>query len=49
MGWFYELEAKQPDRVTIQDAIESQLGDDEPSEPQVRSVTSAVIRSLKAE
>ena len=30
-------------------AIESQLGDDELSEPQVRSVTSAVIRSLKAE
>lgn len=44
-----ELEEMQPDRTSIQDAIESQMAIDEVSETQVRNVTSAVVGKLKAE
>ena len=44
-----ELEEVQPDRTSIQDAIESQMAIDEVSETQVRNVTSAVVGKLKAE
>jgi hypothetical protein len=43
-----ELGTCSPDRSTIEDAIESQMVDGELSDPQLRSVTSAVVRSLKA-
>ena len=44
-----ELEEVQPDRTSIQDAIETQMATDEVSETQVRNVTSAVIGKLKPE
>ena len=44
-----ELEEVQPDRTSIQDAIESQITDDEVSEAQVRNLTSAVVGKLRAE
>jgi hypothetical protein len=37
----------QPDRATVEDAIESQLIDSELSEPQLQNVTSAVIGSIR--
>jgi hypothetical protein len=37
----------QPDRATIQDAIESQMVDSELSDPQLQSVTSAVVGSMR--
>jgi hypothetical protein len=40
----------QPDRATIEDAVESQLIDSELSEPQLQTITSAVVgsgRSMK--
>ena len=37
----------QPDRAPIQDAIEGQLVDSELSEPQLQTVTSAVIGSMR--
>jgi hypothetical protein len=42
-----ELGENEPDRGAIADAIESQMIDDELSEPQIRSVTSAVVRSVR--
>jgi hypothetical protein len=44
-----ELEGVQPDRSSIQDAIESQMIDDEVSETKVRNVTSAVLGNLNTE
>jgi hypothetical protein len=44
-----ELEGVQPDRTSIQDAIESQMIDDEVSETKVRNVTSAVLGNLNTE
>jgi hypothetical protein len=44
-----ELEEVQPDRTSIQDAIESQMIDDEVSETKVRNVTSAVLGNLNDE
>jgi len=41
-----ELE-DQPDRLMVEDAIESQLIDGELSEPQLQSVTSAVVGSIR--
>jgi hypothetical protein len=42
-----ELDKSLPDRASIEDAIEGQILSDELSEPQVRSVTSAVVSSWK--
>jgi hypothetical protein len=44
-----ELEEVQPDRNSIQDAIEAQMIDDEVSETKVRNVTSAVLGNLNTE
>jgi hypothetical protein len=38
----------QPDRATVEDAIESQLIDSELSEPQLQTVTSAVVGSIRS-
>ena len=38
----------QPDRATIEDAIESQLIDSELSEPQLQTVTSAIVGSVRS-
>jgi hypothetical protein len=38
----------QPDRVMIEDAIESQLLDSELSDPRLQTVTSAVIGSVRS-
>lgn len=37
----------QPDRAMVEDAIESQLIDSELSEPQLQTVTSAVVGSIR--
>jgi hypothetical protein len=37
----------QPDRATVEDAIESHLIDSELSEPQLQTVTSAVVGSIR--
>ena len=37
-----------PDRGTIEDAIETSLNDSELSEPQVRTMTSAIVSAVKA-
>jgi hypothetical protein len=37
-----------PDRETIEDAIETSLNDGELSEPQVRTMTSAIVNAVKA-
>ena len=42
-----ELDKSLPDWASIEDAIEGQILSDELSEPQVRSVTSAVVSSWK--
>jgi hypothetical protein len=39
---------EQPDRATIEDAIESQLIDSELSEPQLQTITSAVVGSVRS-
>lgn len=39
--------ADQPDRALVEDAVESQLIDSELSEPQLQSVTSAVVNSIR--
>jgi hypothetical protein len=39
--------ADQPDRAMVEDAIESQLIDGELSEPQLQSVTSAIVGSIR--
>ena len=44
-----ELEEVHPDQASIQDAIESEIVDDEVSETKIRNVTSAVLGRLKAE
>ena len=36
-----------PDRETIEDAIETSLNDGELSEPQVRTMTSAIVNAVK--
>ncbi len=37
----------QPDRAMVEDAIESQLIDGELSEPQLQSVTSAIVGTIR--
>jgi hypothetical protein len=36
-----------PDRETIEDAIETSLNDSELSDPQLRTMTSAIVNAVK--